>query len=187
MTDSVAEPLFHTGPENFNSLEELYNLYGRPAFGLAMRVLDDSARAEDAVQEVFLRYYSHPGTFTPKSGPFLNWLLRQVHWECLDRLKSNFALPLNTPVQPYLNLGPNLFQKEPALSTPGAAPTAPHQERARLALAALPQDQRSLVELAYFKGLSHREIAEITGQPLPVVRKTLTKGLFQLKEKLAFI
>lgn len=185
MMDSVAEPLPHTGPMKFDSLEELYNLYGRPAFGLAMRVLGDSAKAEDAVQEVFLRYYSHPAIFTAKSGPFLNWLLREVRCECLGRLKSNFELPLNSPVAPELNFNTIIIKTAPAATGPEFSPFSLQQEQARQALAALPQEQRNLVELAYFKGLSHREIAEITGQPLQAVRKVLTKGLLQLKAKLA--
>ena len=185
MTDSVAEPLPYTVPKNFTSLEELYKLYGRPAFGLARRILDDSARAEDAVQEVFLRYFTQPGIFTAKSGPFLNWLLREVHCECLNRLKTNFALPLNSPVAPYLNLDPGVFLDEPAVSRADISPESLQQAQARQALAALPQEQRNLVELAFFKGLSHRKIAEITGQPLLTVRKALTRGLFQLKEQLA--
>jgi RNA polymerase sigma-70 factor (ECF subfamily) len=184
MTNSGTAMQPQTHNQNFSSLEELYQLYGRPAFGLAMRVLNDSAVAEEAVQEVFLRYWQQPGLYTIQSVPFINWLLREVHSNCLDRLKSSFDIAQRSRFSRRTNATTAILK----IDEPASQETARinmMQEQARQTVASLSQEHRNLLEMAFFKGLSHQEIAQATGQSIQTIRQTLTRGLLKLKEELA--
>jgi RNA polymerase sigma-70 factor (ECF subfamily) len=184
MTNPAAATLPQTSTKNFSSLEELYRLYGRLAFGLAMRVLADSAMAEEAVQEIFLRYWHQPDLYTAQSGPFIKWLLREVHYNCLERLKSSFNVPQRSHFSPGINPTPTIIIKDQPNLTQETGRINLLQEQARQALASLPQEHRNLLEMAFFKGLTTQEIAQATGQSIQIIRQTLTRGLVQLKEGL---
>ena len=168
---------------DFNTLEDLYSRYGRQAFGLALRILEDKTAAEQAIQEVFLRYWRQPDLYEPQNGPFLNWLLREVHCYCLDRLPANLFQPHNA----LLVKGP--LSTEIVLKSQSdlgeASPGASRQLLARQALAGLHQEQREIVEMAYFKGLNHQQIARLTGYSAQCVRQQLTVGLVRLKRGMA--
>ncbi len=166
----------------FKSIEELYERYARQAYGLALRVLKDSSSAEEAVQEIFVRYWRQPGLYNPQNGPFLNWLLREVHCYCLDCLPVDLIFSKNsrfTSGPPFTGI---IFKKP----TPAKEDEiAQQQTKARQALAGLPQEQRAIVELAYFNGLTYQQIAQATGQPVQAVRQNLANGLLRLKRAIS--
>ncbi len=185
MNTPVADIQFQILNKKFSSLEDLYRLYGRTSFGLAMRVLDDSSMAEEAIQEVFLRYWQQPNLYKTQSGPFINWLLREVHCNCLERLKRSFNTSQRSRFSPRIYAArANLKKDQPAQSEEIVRMNI-LQEQARQAVTCLPQEHRSLLEMAFFKGLTHQEIAQATGESIQTIRQTLTRGLFQLKEELA--
>jgi len=186
---SMNTPVADTQPQilnnNFSNLEDLYSLYGRPSFGLAMRVLDDSAMAEEAVQEVFLHYWQQPGLYKTQSGPFINWLLREVHCNCLERLRRSFDTSERSRFSPRIYAArPNLKKDQPA-PPEEIGRINMLQKQARQAVASLPPEHRSHLEMAFFKGLTHQEIAQATGESIQTIRQVLTRGLIQLKEELA--
>ena len=164
---------------SFNAIEELYDCYGRQAYGLALRVLEDSGAAEEAVQEIFVRYWRQPGLYNPQKGPFLTWLLREVHCKCLDLVRVNPDLATTARLASG-SLPPEILFNKPA--TAQETEVARRQEQVRQALAGLPQEQRAIVEMAYFKGLNHRQIVQATGQSAQTVRQNLTLGLLRLKQ-----
>lgn len=180
MTELLPTHVTHILPLSFNSLEELYSRYGRQAFGLALRILGEKNAAEQATQEIFLRYWRQPDLYNPQNGSLLNWLLREVHCHCLDRLPVNIhplknGLPAEGPLSTII-----IVKDQTEVS---GVPS--QQFLARQALSGLPPEQREILELAYFKGLNFLQIAELTGQPVQMVRQQLTVGLVRLKRGMA--
>lgn len=181
----VSDPLPQTNSKNFSDLEELYQLYGCQSFGLALHILADSTLAEEMVQEVFLRYWKQPTLFTGQDGPFINWLLREIHCSCLKRLKDNFGIPQRSRLSTALNSTGTTLKKDLPMPTEKEQGITGLQTRVQQALTSLPQQQRQILEMAFFKGLTYQEIAQATGQSNQAIRQTLTRGLVQLKEVLA--
>src|SRR5215210_7054828 len=83
-----------------SALEALYDRYVRQCFGLALRILGDSAIAEEVVQEVFMKLWTQSGSYSSKKGKFASWLLSVVHHRCIDELRrrSRTEVPLDDPV-----------------------------------------------------------------------------------------
>lgn len=163
------------------ALAELYDRYGRLAFGLAYRLLGERGAAEDVVQEAFLAVWRRADTFQLGRGSARSWLLAIVHNLAIDRRRGRQRREL-TDVQ--LDDAASLLDTDPdetfALVAEGLEATQIHA-----ALAALPLDQRQAIELAYFGGLTHQEIAERTGAPLGTVKSRLRLGLQKLRALLA--
>jgi RNA polymerase sigma-70 factor (ECF subfamily) len=158
------------------ALAELYDRHGRTAYALAYRVLLDREAAEEAVQEAFLAVWRRAATYQPERGSVRTWLLTVVRNRAIDALRAREARPRTTAVD----------------DLPLAAPDDPEQaalrrvdgSRVRRAVATLPADQRTAVELAYFAGLSYPEIATRTGVPLGTVKSRLRLALGRLRSLL---
>ncbi len=156
------------------ALTALYNRYGRLAFGLAYRVLHDAATAEEVVQDAFLSIWQHGASFDPTLGSARNWLLAIVHHRAIDALRGRSSRRRE-------NVGLDVV--EPWLAVPdawGEVALRLQRERVRAALQALPTEQRRAIELAYFDGLTRREIAERAGLPEGTIKSHLRLGLQKL-------
>ena len=164
------------------ALEQLYDRYVRQCFGLALRIVGDSALAEEIVQEVFLKVWSRPDSFSAQKGQFASWLLSLVHHRSIDELRrrSRTEVALDDPVTG------SLLDTEPDRDPdPGDQVWMREQERAvRRALAAISPDQRHVLELAYYGGLSQSEIAAKLKQPLGTIKTRMRAGLQQLRKLL---
>lgn len=170
---------------DFVALEELYQLYSRQAFGLALRIIGNYEAAEDVVQEVFVRFRKQPSSYNPARGRFVTWLLSVVRNACIDQLrrKNQHHLSLDfAEADGQLNqlaAGRTSVEEEVWLKV--------QREAIRLALQKLPPEQAQMVDLAFFKGLPHQEIAITTGQPLGTVKSRTRQGLLKLKDLLAHV
>jgi RNA polymerase sigma-70 factor (ECF subfamily) len=161
------------------ALAELYDRYGRLAYSVALRVLGDPGRAEDAVQEAFLKIWSHASTFDVSRGSLRNWLMTSVRNRSIDYLRGRGAherqevqlQPAQTEVSPRSDPW-----REVSLSLERTA--------VREAMSNLPAEQRQAVELAYFAGYSHREIADMTRVPLSTVKGRMRLALEKLSSYL---
>jgi len=163
-----------------DALDTFYERYRSMAYGIARRITADDALAEDVVQEAFLGVWRGAANYVAGRGSVKTWLLAIVHHRAVDavrRRRATVDLPDET---------------EGAL-TPGqlVAPDVWPDIAARLdeavvadALAALPDAQRSALELAYFGGLSQTEIAAQTGAPLGTVKSRIRLGLVGLRREL---
>lgn len=162
------------------ALMALYDRHGRLAFGLAYRVLGDPGAAEEAVQDAFLQVWRRADTFDPDRGSAVRaWLLAIVHHRAIDAYRRKAGRPVEAA-----NLDPAwswLAAPDPWGEVAGTL----ERERVQAAVAALPADQRRAIELAFFQGLTHREIAERTGDPLGTVKGRLRLGLRKLHGLLA--
>jgi RNA polymerase sigma-70 factor (ECF subfamily) len=155
-----------------DAFETLYDRYHRLVYGLAAKMLGDPAGAEDVTQSVFLKIWSSPGVF--HSGSFSAWIARVTRNRALDVLRTRVARP-------------ECELAEPMPIENGFEDTALEHltaQRARDALAQLPTEQRELIELGFFGGLTHEEIARRTALPLGTVKTRIRSGLRRLRSAL---
>jgi RNA polymerase sigma-70 factor (ECF subfamily) len=132
-------------------LETLYDAHHRQAIGLAYRLLGDLGDAEEVVQEVFLSAWRSGHTYDASRGSTHTWILSMVRNRSIDVLRAR----KRRPVQP---LAEGVDPADP-LDVPTQAVVAVDAVAARAALQTLPDEQRQVIELAYFSGKSHSEIA----------------------------
>jgi RNA polymerase sigma-70 factor (ECF subfamily) len=156
---------------------ELYDRYGRLAFGLAYRILGERGVAEDVVQEAFLAVWRRAGSYRVERGSVRGWLMSIVHNAAIDRRRGRFKRE-----QADVALDDLAFMLETdAEDTFAAVAEGIVAEQVRRALAGLPDEQRQAIELAYFGGLTQQEIATRTGTPLGTVKSRLRLGLHKLR------
>lgn len=157
------------------ALAELYDRFGRVAYGVALRVLRDPALAQDAVQDAFLAAWRTAASFDPRRGTAQTWLLTLVHRRAVDvvrREDRRRAEPLDdAPIAS-------------GESTEEEASVREQRRAVQAALAQLPSDQREALELSYYGGLTQSELAERLGIPLGTVKSRVFAGLAKLRELL---
>ena len=158
-----------------SALAELYDRYGRTAYGLALRILRDQALAEDAVQDAFLTVWRAAARFVPERGKASTWILTLVHRRAVDTVRREQRRRADS------------LERAPEPSVEGADENAwlrLQRERVQEALRLLPDAQREALELAYYGGLSQSELAERLGQPLGTIKSRMFGGLSRLRELL---
>ena len=156
-------------------MELLYERFGRLAFGLAYRILGDGPSAEDAVQEAFLTVWRQAERLDPARGRVGSFLMTVVHHKAIDLLRSRRGQAARSvPLDPATIEAQEADVLDRVATSMGAA-------AAREALRSLPQEQREPIELAYFEGMTHVEIAEALGVPLGTVKSRLRLGLERMR------
>ena len=158
------------------ALAELYERFGRVAYGLALRVVRDTALAEDAVQEGFLAVWRSAGRFVAERAKASTWILTLVHRRSVDlvrREQPRRAEPLET------------MAPASADTTEEQAWLRLRQARVREALRRLPDQQREALELAYFGGFTQSELADRLGEPLGTIKSRMFSGLARLRDLMA--
>ena len=153
------------------ALASLYDRYAPLVYGLARRIVRDEDQAEDLVQEVFLRLWNRPEVYDRGRGTFRAWLLSIAHHLAVDVLRRRRR---EVSYQDKL-AGPET--DDPMDTAVGQLEGA----AVRSLLGRLPPDQRRVIELAYFEGLTQREIAARLGEPLGTVKTRLRLGIIKLR------
>jgi RNA polymerase sigma factor (sigma-70 family) len=154
------------------ALAELYDRYGRTAYGLALRIVRDQALAEDAVQEAFLTLWRTASRFVPERGKASTWILTLVHRRAVDTVRREQRRRSES------------LDRAPEPAGDGVEEDAwlrLQRERVQSALRSLPDPQREAIELAYYGGFSQSELAERLGQPLGTIKSRMFAGLAQLR------
>jgi RNA polymerase sigma-70 factor (ECF subfamily) len=164
-------------PDGDRALAELYDRYGRTAYGLALTVLRDSSLAEDAVQEAFLAVWRTAGTFSAERGKPSAWILTLVHRRAVDLVRRE-----QRQRQPPVELAPIVEDATPASDE--EVLLRERRQAVQQALGALPADQREALELAYYGGLTQSELAEQLSVPLGTVKSRMFAGLRRLGDVL---
>jgi RNA polymerase sigma-70 factor (ECF subfamily) len=161
------------------ALEALYDRHSRPVFSLALKMLGDVTAAEEVVQEVFLKLWRHPERYVPDRGRFRTWLLGVTHHRAIDALRSRRA---------ELAHRGDYEAADDALAIPDGDPDpaelawlSVQQDTIRKALSELPDVQREAIELAFFKGLTHSEIAAYLHEPLGTIKTRVRLGMQKLR------
>jgi RNA polymerase sigma-70 factor, ECF subfamily len=171
MTDG--ELIARVGDGDASAFELLYRRYSRPVFALALRRLGDRGRAEDAVQETFASIWRSAGSYRRERGPGAPWLYAVARNAIVDRRRMLGAPPAETVEEASGEAGPD----ERAESSWTAW-------RVHRALAELPEQERKLIELAYWGGLSQSEIADFLDIPLGTVKTRTRSALSRLADAL---
>jgi RNA polymerase sigma-70 factor, ECF subfamily len=157
----------------------LYDRYGNLVYSAALRVVRDAQVAEDMVQEIFLRIWRKPESYVSQRGRFVTWLTSVTRNRAVDEVRSRGRRFR------YETASPEEQEREvPAPDTNDPALTAELADQRRLILAALtqiPAEQRQIIELAYFGGLTQQEIAERLSQPLGTVKTRIRLGMQKLR------
>ena len=166
------------------ALGELYDRYGRKIYALAYGILRCQQDAEDVVQEVFERVWKKCHTFQSMLGDVKYWVLRIGHNRAINRLKSRALRSASAISTLDSTTGGVPDSIEYSIETDTNFDIA---EYVRSALGYLPDDQRRLIELAFFKGLSHTEIAETEQMPLGTVKTRIRSGILRLRSELKFL
>jgi len=161
------------------AFEQLYDRHSRIVYGLVLRILQQGSTAEEVVQDVFLQLWRNASLYQASRGPFVPWLLTLARNRALDtlRLKSERQRRREDQTEelPQIAQAP---QYEQALDEKRRA------EVVRSLMSSLSAPQKKAIELAYFEGLSHSEIAEALHEPLGTVKSWIRNGLIRLKEGL---
>jgi RNA polymerase sigma-70 factor, ECF subfamily len=159
---------------------EFYDQTAAPLFSLAVRILGDAGEAEEALQDVFVQVWEKATMFDPLLGTAFHWALSITRHRAIDRLRrgqrrARLADELQDAVEadPPPASGPD---QEALQADAGAA--------VRAALKSLPEDQRQAIEMAFFGGLAHPEIAEALRQPLGTIKARIRRGLLKLRDSL---
>jgi RNA polymerase sigma-70 factor (ECF subfamily) len=159
------------------ALAELYDRYGRLAYSLILRVVHDSGIAEDLVQETFMRVWNRVHGFDGERGSLGPWLLAVARNRAIDYLRS--AQARHSPAELGQMDHPALYSE-----MEGDLLNRDSTRRIQSAMQKLPAQQREVIELAYFEGLSQTEMAERIGQPLGTVKTWVRSALRSLREDL---
>ena len=174
LSDEALVALVARGDEH--ALAELYDRFGRVAYGLALRIVRDPALAEDAVQEGFLTVWRTATRFVAERAKARTWILTLVHRRAVDtvrREQPRRAEPLEAAPQPT------------GEDTEEQAWLRLQRTRVQEALRRLPDQQREALELAYYGGFTQSELADRLGEPLGTIKSRMFAGLGRLRELLA--
>lgn len=163
---------------NEGAFRLLYDRYADLVYSVAMRVLADSAAAQDVVQDVFLRFWRFPQSFDPERGRFMSWLLSVARNRAVDEVRARGRRRLHElpPVE-----GADDPVDEAAADPARLAVLSAERREIRTALHTLPDEQRQVIELAYFAGLTQQEIAAQLQTPLGTIKTRVRLGMRKLR------
>lgn len=176
-TDEALVAALARGDEE--ALSKLYDRYAAAVYGLTLKIVGQPELAEELTQETFLRVWRRAGTFEARRGSFASWLFGIAHNLAIDELRRRRA----RPQQVY-------EETERSVLETIADETVPVEEEAWLAeqrrtiqhaMALLPPEQREVLDLAYYGGLTQREIADRLGSPIGTVKTRARLGLLKLR------
>ena len=177
---SEAELMRQVAAGDTGGLETLYDRYHAMAYALALRITTETGLAEDVVQDSFLGVWRNAARYAEPKGSVRGWLLAIVRHRAIDAIRrQRIGVALVDPSDDTLPASLTLPDIWPEVAGRLDA------EQVRQALTALPPAQREVIELAYFDGLTQREIASHTNAPLGTVKSRMRLGLVALRGQLA--
>ncbi len=158
------------------AFETLYDLVSAPVFGLVRRIVRDPAQSEEVTQEVMLELWRTAARFTPERGSGMTWVMTLAHRRAVDRVRS---------AQAATDREDKAHRREttrPFDEVAEAVGTRLEHEQVRRCLSTLTELQRESVELAYYRGLTYREVSELLGTPLGTIKTRLRDGLIRMRD-----
>ena len=157
----------------------LYETTSKVVFGLVLRIVPERATAEEVLLDVYTQAWRQAGNYDSSRGSPLAWLMTIARSRAIDRLRSNRQDQHNEAIDDANGLVAS------SISPEEASVLSERQRLVRMALDSLVPEQREVLELAYYGGLSHTEIAEKTGHPLGTVKTRTRLGMMKLREMLS--
>jgi RNA polymerase sigma-70 factor, ECF subfamily len=167
--DATLVSAIRSGDEQ--AMAQLYERYSSIVYSVALRVLGETGAAEDILQEVFMQLWRNPDAFDATRGSLPGWLAVITRNRAIDSLRKR---------RPETDISDVVVSVEPDLA--GSAELNRVLEKIRGALGGMPPPQRSALEMAFFEGLTHTEIADKTGEPLGTIKTRIRAGLLTLRK-----
>ncbi len=164
-----------------DALADLYDRHAAIVFGLARRIVSRAEDAEEVVQDVFAQIWKQAARYSGGRGTVAGWIVMLTRTRAIDRLRARRARPDEDRGE---DAGAAMSLTSASADPERVALSGEQVQRVAGALAALPESQRSLVDLAYFEGLSQSEIAARTGMPLSTVKTRMRSAMGTLRQKL---
>jgi RNA polymerase sigma-70 factor (ECF subfamily) len=161
-----------------DALDSFYKRYNRIAFTLVFRIVVNRDDAEDVLVEVFWQVWQQATRYDPSRGKPIAWLLTIARTRALDCLRARGRTPVNTG-EPEATI-----ERAPASSDGDPFVLADTRQAVQAALQTLPEQHRIPIEMSFFQGMSHTEIATALGQPLGTVKDRVRNGMMHLKKRL---
>jgi RNA polymerase sigma-70 factor, ECF subfamily len=171
-TDLALVTAIRSGEQS--AMAALYDRYSPIVYSVALRVLQDTGAAEDVLQDIFMQLWRNPGAFDASRGNMGAWLSVIARHRAIDALRRR---------RPENDIEDVVVSVETDFA--GDADRSRAMDKVRGALGTMPPPQRSALEMAYFEGLTHSEIAEKTGEPLGTIKTRIRAGLLSLRKVLA--
>jgi RNA polymerase sigma-70 factor, ECF subfamily len=164
------------------AFEVLYTRYGRVVLAFATRMMGERQLGEELVQEVFVKAWRQAQSYSAERGSYVTWLLSITHNLSIDEIRKRNRRP-----QKAASADPVLLMANVKDESPSVELSAEHTELRDLlnmAMTTLPSHQRQAVELAFYQGLTQREVAEVLGEPLGTVKTRIRLGMKKLRDYL---
>ncbi len=172
VTDAEIITRIYSGDEGAMAL--LYDRYSRVVYAVALRVLSDGSAAEDILQDVFMQLWRNPQAFNASRGSLAAWLAVIARNRAIDLLRKK---------RPEAEAVETVIAADPDVENMAGRNLA--IEKVRSVLAGMPAEQRAALEMAFFEGLTHVEIAGKTGQPLGTIKTRIRSGLSAVRKAFA--
>lgn len=170
------------GRGEVDALAVLYNRYARVVYSFAVRIVGDGAVAEEVLQEAFTRSWQQAGRFELAKGSYASWLLSITHNLAIDEVRKRQRRPQRADL---VDIDDVLRGEiDTTADVEEAVEASELRERVQRAMDGLPLPQRRVIELAYFGGLTQREIAALLNEPLGTIKTRMRLGMQKLKELL---
>ena len=163
------------------ALETLYDRYGRPVYSLVLRIAQHPSSAEEIVQDVFMQLWRSADRFQISRGPLEPWLFTMARNRALDFLRLKREKQRRREDSSDSEIMPSAVARP---DPEGAIDRSRRAEKVRALMTSLPDAQRRALEMAYFEGMSHSEIAESMGEALGTVKSWIRGGLMRLRDSL---
>jgi RNA polymerase sigma-70 factor (ECF subfamily) len=158
----------------------LYDLYSKPLYSLTLRILNDPKEAEDVLQDVFLQLWEKAASFDEVAGRPFSWVVTMTRNKAIDRIRSR-----QRRSRLFEEASDSMEKASVEMVEPTVAGLGPDEAaQIRTALNGLPKEQRQPIEMAFFGGLTHTEIAEALHEPLGTVKARIRRGMLQLRDYL---
>jgi RNA polymerase sigma-70 factor (ECF subfamily) len=184
ITAADAELIGRAAVGDARALEVLYDRYSGVVFSFALRIVTERQLAEEILQEAFFRAWQQGGSFSAGRGSFITWLLSITHNLAIDEIRRRRRRPQKADSEEPEQILDAVADTGAGADVEGEVWLGALRDTIGRALAELPLAQREALEMAYFRGMTQREIAEALGEPLGTIKTRMRLGLQKLREAL---
>ncbi len=180
--EAQIELLQRVGQGDRGSFEELYDRLSGVLFSTAYRVLNNPLAAEDVLQDVFIQIWEKAPLYNPTLGKPLTWAVTLTRNKAIDRLRSTQR---RDRLQDNMQRESEIYEQFDDRSSFDAVASLETRQLVRKAIEKLSQDQRQVIELAFFSSMTQTEIAELLNEPLGTIKARIRRGMLKLRDMIS--